>query len=60
MKLWFYAKTPSTVYTLKDGSTVTMFSYTSEMREMKPLSKVDPLAMISYEWKACDKAFALT
>lgn len=52
-------KTPSLVRTLDDGTEVTIFLYSSEIKEMKPLSKVDPPAIILDERKACDKAFAL-
>jgi hypothetical protein len=58
MKLWFYMKTPISIRTLEDG-TMTVFPYALEMKEMKPLSKVDPLAMLLEEQKACDKAFTL-
>jgi hypothetical protein len=44
MKLCFHVKTPSAMRTLDDGSTVTMYLYASKIREMKPLSKVDPSA----------------
>jgi len=59
MKLWFYVKTSSSVHTLEDRSAVTVFTYMSEMKEMKPLLKVDPPATLSDKRKACDKAFAL-
>jgi hypothetical protein len=59
MRMWFYVKTPNLVHTLEDGSEVTIFPYASEMKEMKPLSKVDPLLVILDECKAYDRAFAL-
>jgi hypothetical protein len=59
MKLWFYVKTPGVVHTLDNESTLTVYPYASKMREMKPLSKVDPSVDQSEERKSCDKAFAL-
>jgi len=47
------------VRTLDDGNTVTVYPYASEVKEMKPLSKVDPSAAMSEERKLCDRAFAL-
>ena len=50
-------KTPSTVRTLEDGNTITVYPYALEMREMKSLSKVNPPAVILEEHKACDQGF---
>jgi hypothetical protein len=44
---------------LDDGREVTIFPYASGMKEMKPLLKVDPLAVASNERNACDMAFTL-
>ena len=59
MKLWFYVKTPSLICNLDDGMEITVYPYASGMKEMKPLYKMDPLAVASDECKACDLAFAL-
>jgi hypothetical protein len=59
MKMWFYVKTPGTMCTLEDGSTETVHPYASKMREMKPLSKVDPSAELLEERVLSNKAFAL-
>ena len=54
--MWFYVKTPGVVRTLEDGSTEKVHSYASRMREMKPLSKVEPSAEMLEDR---DKAFTL-
>ena len=51
MKAWLHAP--------KDGKVENVFPYTSKMKELKPLYKVDPSLEITEERIACDKAFAL-
>jgi hypothetical protein len=49
MKLWFYAKTPNLTRRLEDGMMVTLWPYASKMLEMRPLTKVDPPAVVTPE-----------
>jgi len=59
MRAWFYVRTPAVSKTLEDGSVDKVYPYASQMKELKPFSKVDPSQPMSEERLACDKAFAL-
>jgi hypothetical protein len=59
MKAWFYVKSPAASCTLEDGKVEKIFPYTSKMKELKPVYKVDPSSEMSEERKTSNKAFAL-
>jgi hypothetical protein len=59
MRAWFYVRTPAASKTLEDGSIDKVYPYASEMKELKPIYKVDPSKPMSEERRACDQAFAL-
>jgi hypothetical protein len=59
MEDWFYVRTTGQTLTYDDGSEETIYPPASIMSEMSPLCRVAPLAQVSVERRACDKAFAL-
>jgi len=63
MRAWFYVRTLAASKTMEDGSVDKVYPYASEMKELRPIYKVDPSKQLSEEQLearlACDKAFAL-
>ena len=59
MRALFYVRTPAASKTLDDGRVDKIYPYTSKMKELKLVYKVDPSTLMSEERRACDQAFAL-